>query len=131
MGLLLLAAAHPAGIQDRDGARLVFEAAKGKCPTLRLVWADGGDAGERVGWSKRTCGWVPQIVERGEEVTGFVVLPRRWVVGRAITWVNDHRRLRKGYEFHTQTSEASIRIATIHVMLRRLANPKLVTCGVS
>jgi putative transposase len=32
-----------------------------------------------------------------------------------------YRRLAKGYEYLTQTSEAMIRVAVIHLMVRRLA----------
>jgi putative transposase len=131
MGLLLLVVVHGAGIQDRDGAKLVFAAAKDKYPSLRLVWADGGYAGKLIGWLKELCGWVLQVVKRSADTKGFVVLPRRWVVERTISWVNNYRRLSKDYEFHTQTSEAFIHVAMIHVMLRRFAEPKLVNCAVS
>jgi putative transposase len=45
MGLLLCVVVHAANIQDREGAKLVFERAKAECADVRLVWADGGYAG--------------------------------------------------------------------------------------
>jgi Transposase DDE domain. len=42
LGLLLLVVVHSAAIQDRDGAKLVMERAKGRFPRLKLIWADGG-----------------------------------------------------------------------------------------
>src|SRR5215472_18775084 len=52
MGLLLAVVVHPANIQDRDGAKLVFAKAQlnGPWPRMRRVWADGGYAGKLIGW---------------------------------------------------------------------------------
>ena len=47
-GLTLEAAVHPANIQDLDGAKLALEKLAGQFPGLRLIWADGGYAGETV-----------------------------------------------------------------------------------
>ena len=41
LGLLLCVVVHAANIQDRDGAKLVFERAQAKCAEVRLVWAEG------------------------------------------------------------------------------------------
>jgi len=121
LGLLLAVVVHAADIQDRDGARLVLEKVKHMLPRLQLIWADGGYAGELVDWVRRVCGWILEIVKRPEGAKGFVVLPRRWVVERTFGWFNRYRRLSKDYEFHTETSEAMIYVAMIHIMARRLA----------
>jgi putative transposase len=121
MGLLLAVVVHCAGIQDRDGAKLVCEKLKGQFPRLRLIWADGGYAGALVAWVAAFAGWVLEIVKRSDNVTGFVVLPRRWVVERTFAWLCKFRRLSKDYEETTASSEAWIRIAMIHIMVRRLA----------
>ncbi|WP_436738498.1 transposase [Streptomyces sp. BBFR102] len=34
----------------------------------------------------------------GDDMSGFVVLPRRWVVGRALAWLVNCRRLVRDYE---------------------------------
>jgi putative transposase len=120
MGLLLVAVVHAADVQDRDGARLVLEKAKGRFPALRLIWADGGYAGALLDWVKRVCGWVLQTVLRPVGVKGFVLLPRRWVVERTFAWLGRYRRLSKDYEYLTSTSEAMITIAMIHLMAQRV-----------
>jgi putative transposase len=53
LGLVLAVVVHSAAIQDRDGARLVFERC-GNLRRLKLVWADGGYAGELVSWLKKS-----------------------------------------------------------------------------
>ena len=59
---------------------------------------------------------------------GFVVLPRRWVhasvnvvVERTFAWLMKFRRLSRDYEGTSTSSAAWIRIAMIHIMVRRLA----------
>lgn len=120
MGLLLAVTVHAANIQDRDGAKLVLVKLKDRFPRLQLIWADGGYAGQLVGWVHELGGWLLQIVHRTEK-TGFVVLPRRWVVERTFAWLGRYRRLSKDYEAKPETSEALIHIAMIQLMLHRLA----------
>ncbi len=120
LGLILAVVVHPANIQDRDGAKLVFEKIRGKFPRLSLVWADGGYSGRLVQWLEQFCHWTLQIVKRCDKATGFHVLPRRWVVERTFGWIGRCRRLSKDYEAHPSASEAMVHIAMIQLMLRRL-----------
>lgn len=120
MGLLIAVVVHPANIQDRDGAKLVLEKLKGRCPRLELIWADGGYAGKLVDWARGFAGWVIEIVKRPGQKR-FVVLPRRWVVERTFAWLGRYRRLSKDYEGLCETSEALIHLGMIRLMVRRLA----------
>jgi putative transposase len=121
MGLLLMVVVHAASIQDRDGAKLVLAKIKGRFPRLQLIWADGGYAGKLIDWVKTVCHLVLDIVKRPKEVSGFQVLPRRWVVERTFGWLGRYRRLSKDYEELPETSESMIYAAMIHLMVRRLA----------
>ena len=121
LGLLLMVVVHAASVQDRDGAQLVLERVRNKLPRLRLIWADGGYAGQLVEWVKGVCSWVLDIVKRSDDQKGFVVLPRRWVVERTFAWLGKYRRLSKDYEALTETSEAMIYAAMVNLMTRRLA----------
>jgi putative transposase len=120
LGLPLAVVVHAADIQDRDGAKLVLAKVRARCPRLRLLWADGGYAGQLVDWVRERCGWLLEIVKRPEGARGFRVLPRRWVGERTFAWLGHYRRLSKDYEATTASSEAWITIAMIHLMLRRL-----------
>lgn len=124
LGLLLIVVVHAACIQDRDGAKLVLERAKGKFPRLALIWADGAYGGKLIEWVKTVCRWVLEIVKRTDDVKGFKVLPRRWVVERTFGWLNRYRRLAKDYERTPSSSETMVQIAMIRVMLTRLACKK-------
>jgi putative transposase len=126
MGLLLVVVVHAANIQDRDGAKLVLAKAKEYFPRLKLIWADGGYAGQLIQWVANTCHWLLEIVKRCDKAVGFHVLPRRWVVERTFGWLGRYRRLSKDYEYLTETSETMIQIAMIRLMLRRLTRPAAV-----
>ena len=61
-----------------------------------------------------------EIVKRTDDVRGFKVLPRRWVVERTFGWLGRQRRLSKDYEYLPATSETIIYITMIGLMIRRL-----------
>jgi putative transposase len=91
---------------------------------LRVIWADQAYAGDLIAWvwALRPRRKVRlEIVKRPEGTKGFLLLPKRWIVERTFAWLGRYRRLSKDYEYHTQTSEAMIRVAMIHLMVRRLA----------
>lgn len=120
VGLLLAVVVHAADIQDRDGAKLVLSKLLGRFPRLRLIWADGGYAGQLVDWARVFGNWLLEIVRRPQDSHRFDVLPRRWVVERTLGWLGRNRRLSKDYEELTESSEAWVHIAMIHLMLKRL-----------
>lgn len=120
MGLVLAVVVHAANIQDRDGAKLVLALLKGRCPRLKLIWADGGYAGQLIEWTRKLGRWVLEIVRRSDDLKGFVVLPKRWIVERTFAWFGRYRRLSKDYETLTNSSEAVIYLSMTHLMLRRL-----------
>jgi putative transposase len=51
---------------------------------------------------------------------GFQVLPRRWVVERTFSWIEQNRRMSKDYERLCASGEALVYAAMSHFMLRRL-----------
>jgi putative transposase len=119
--LLLKVLVFEANLQDRTVAPWLFLLIKMLFPRLQLIWADGGYSGQLVEWVKQLCGWTLEIVKRTDDMVGFEVLPRRWVVERTFGWLNRWRRLSKDYEQLPQTSEAMIYATMSLVMTRRLA----------
>jgi putative transposase len=71
--------------------------------------------------------WCRLLFDSADEVvprltgSSFVVLPRRWVVERTFAWLDRYRRLSKDYEALPVVSEAFIYVASIHLLIRRLA----------
>ncbi len=149
-GLVLRAKVHAANVIDREGIEPLLEGASKLFPRLSHLWVDAGYRGEDKGrgWVEKVLGWTVDLVERprkpapeevlrswaaewakeGEAVDwqsfmpprGFQVLPRRWVVERTFSWIDQNRRMSKDYERLTQTSEAFIYVAMSRLMVRRL-----------
>lgn len=126
MGWVWLVVVTAASTQDRDGARTLLAVLATQMRRLRVIWADGGYAGTLVAWlwSLRKWGKVRlELVQRSAQGKGFQRLPHRWIVERTFGWLNRWRRLSKDYEHLTETSESTIRVVMIYLMVRRLAPP--------
>lgn len=125
LGLLLVVMVTSASVQDRPGGRKILQLLADRFPSIALVWADGGYANSidntLISWAKEKLSLLLQIVKRSDDVKGFQVLPRRWVVERTFGWLVRNRRLARDYERLTAHSEALIKIAMIRLMALRLA----------
>jgi len=122
MGLLLVVVVHAANVHDSQSAMMVIEGLRGRFSRLKTIFADGGYRGELVENVKLIFGWFVSIVLRSDSNKGFVVLPKRWVVERTLSWFEGFRRLSKDYEVQPCTSEAMIQLAMIQIMLNRVKN---------
>ena len=123
LGLLIVVVVTAASLQDRDGARLVFEAARGET-RLQKVWADGGYAGKLVAATRQDFGWDLGIVKRSDDVHGFTVLPHRWIVDRTFGWLGRYRLFCREHEATIASSETDVYLGMSHIMLRRLTRTK-------
>ena len=125
LGFLLHAMVHPANIQDRDGGILLFAALGERFPLLAKLFADGAYQGPlfRQALAKVRPQLTLEIVTRSDQVKGFVVLPKRWIVERTIAWLNRCRRLAKDFENRTRHAVAFVQLASSRLMLRKLCNP--------
>jgi len=121
LGLLLVVLVTAASVQDRDGARPALEILRDWYERISLVWADGGYAGRLVDWAKKKLQLTLEIVKRSDNMTGFQVLPRRWVVERTLSWIFQHRRCVRDYERLPEHHEAMVLWSMISLMARRLA----------
>ena len=121
-GLLLRVVVHSAGVQDRDGAKLLLAelAAPGAFPRLVRLWVDGAYA-HTVAFAARYAGIALEPVTRPAGARGFVPLPKRWTVERTFAWFGRYRGLSKDYEATPESGEAWCYLAMTHLMLRRLA----------
>jgi transposase len=120
-GLLLAVVVTIAGIQDRDAAYRLLTQLRGRFSTVSLVWADGGYAGRLVIWARKVLALTVEVVKRTDDVKGFAVLPRRWVVERTFAWISKFRRCVRDYETLPAHHEAMVHISMIMTMSRRLA----------
>lgn len=125
LGLLLAVVVTSAAIDDAAAAPAVFSQLHRKnFPRLEIVWADSKYHNHNLyAWKQqqRALPWKLEIVSRPREAKGFILLPKRWVVERSFAWCGRSRRLSKDYERRLDSSEAMIRVSSIHLLLRRLA----------
>lgn len=121
LGLMLFVVVCAASIADSDGAEYIFHETKGRFPRLRTVLVDQGYKSWLVAFAKRWFGMIVDIVQRPPEQREFVVQPQRWKIERTFGWLDWSRILSKEYERTTESSESDIYIASIRLMLKRLA----------
>ena len=120
LGNLLRVWVHSAGWSDLAGGTWLLLATLYQFCGVLKVWADQayrGDLGELL---HELFGVELEIVEREAGQKGFVLLPRRWVVERSLSWYSKYRRLSKDYEHLCAVSETMVYIASTQVMLKRL-----------
>jgi transposase len=120
-GFVLRGIVHPAGTQDRDGLAPLLARIRRRFPWLRLVFADGGYQGEVAAAAARHERLVLAIVKRSDQVKGFVLLPKRWIVERTFAWLGRNRRLARDVEQLVDTSSAHLYFAATRLLTRRLA----------
>ena len=122
-GLRLGVVVHAANIQDADGAWDLLRRLKPLYCWLKAVFADSVYNRLATLLACYLLGLTLIIVRRIAGTSGFVVLPRRWVVERTLGWLGRWRRLSKDYEELPEVSEAMVKLAMIRLMLHRLAHP--------
>ncbi len=121
-GLMLHSIATAADIHDRDGGASLLGTPFGLYPFLLKLYADGGYQGPEFRSSVKTVlsKVNVEIVRRADQVKGFVVLPKRWVVERTLAWLNRCRRVAKDWENLNHKARAFLLMASIRLMVRRL-----------
>jgi transposase len=131
---------HEADIQDRDGGAMLMATMFGLYPFLLKLYADGGYQGASFQAAMKTimAQVNVEIVKRSDQAKGFTVLPKRWAtlpkvpraavrgmavegVERTFAWLNRCRRLVKDWECLNRKSRAFLLLASVRLMLRRLA----------
>lgn len=143
-GLLLAVKVHTASLADCVGAPQLLQGQHTRFPRISHLFADKGYRGLLLDWIKQELGWTTEIVPKPENASqpegkwvwvnarpvwkpapkpkaGFQVQRKRWVVERTLAWLTRFRRLSRDYEGLPSSSEALIQLASIRLMLSRLA----------
>lgn len=120
LGLLIAVTVTTVSVQDRDGLKKLLKTFGVHRKKLQKIWVDGGYRGNIINWVKARFRYCLEVVLRSDDITGFFILPKRWIVERTFAWLLNHRRLSKDYERYQKTSETMIQITMVRLMLRRL-----------
>lgn len=105
---------------ERDGGEELLIEIKGLYRRLKKIWADGGFSGDCFKRIAKRLGREIEVVKRSDDMKGFAVLPKRWIVERTFAWLGRYRRLSKDYESLASSSVAMIQLAMINLMVHRL-----------
>jgi putative transposase len=125
LGLILAVVVHGAHQQDQSGACLVLYRLWEVMKHIQVIFADAAYGRDGLPeFVKQTLGFTIELVKRIPGLSGFQVLPKRWIVERTFAWLGRCRRHSKDYERNPQSSEAMIYITMINLMSRRLAATK-------
>ena len=126
-----------ASVQDRDAADDAVTCSMGKSPSVNTLFVDSAYAGK---WAQRTQdihAVQVQVIkgpnnrrtgkwhsEQGDlfapATSGFVVMPKRWVVERTHAWNERARRLIMHHDRLLDVSAAWVWLAEARMLVRRL-----------
>jgi len=123
LGLLVVVLVSVASADDGTIAPEVLGRLSAEHQTrLKKIWADGKYNNRHLqDWLVKTeAGYVVEVVSRPAGSVGYVKLPRRWVVERTHAWLGRYRRNSRDYERYTGSSEAMLKVSSIHRMLMLL-----------
>ena len=99
LGQLLRVVSTPANEQERaQVSELCHQVQEATGPTVQVGLGDQGYTGEEAEDAAAVHDIDLQVVKKPEGQTGFVFLPRRWVVERSCAWLSRFRRLARDYE---------------------------------
>jgi len=127
LGLVLVVAVTAASADDGTIAPEVLGRLTAEHRSrLGLVWGDGKYNNRTLDrWLvKARVSYVIEVVGRPPGSVGYVKLPRRWVVERTFAWLGRCRRNSRDYERQTDSSEAMLKVSSIHRMIRLLSPDK-------
>jgi putative transposase len=120
LGIPIACRVEPANMSDQRGAERLLSGLGPMFPTIRTIMADAGHQSRKLARQLlRQDGWKLVIVKRRQRA--FKITGLTWIVERSFAWLGRNRRMSKDYEYTVQTSEAMIDLATIRLMLNRLA----------
>jgi putative transposase len=123
LGLLLVVVVSAASADDGTFAPEVLGQLTAEHRSrLKNIWADGKYRNHALNaWLVMTgAGYEIEVVSRPAGSVGLVRQPQRYVVERTFAWLGRYRRHSRDYERFTDSSEAMIKVSSIHRMLRLL-----------
>ena len=111
---------HPANIHDSRGAELTLRNLKQNQHGIKVVYGDCGYRGQLIETVKKQHGYELKISPKIKDQTKGKVSPKRWVIERTFSWLENFRRLSKDFEFLLETSQAMIYLASIKLLLNKI-----------
>ncbi len=122
LGQLLSVVITPANEQERaQVGELCRQVQEVTGQTVQVGFVDQGYTGEETEYAAAVHDIDLQVVKKPEGQTGFVFLPRRWVVERSFAWLSRFRRLGRDYERLSTSLQQLHFVVFACIMLARYA----------
>lgn len=124
LGLLLAVLSTRAAVDEGAAAvPLLAQISTEDFPRLTVIFGDSKYHNhDLAAWlTEHRPGWRIEVKKRPAGSTGFVPLPKRWVVERTNAWHGRARRHSKDYERKPQSSAAQLHLTNLQLMLHRLS----------
>jgi transposase len=122
LGHLLALRVTPADVDERaEVAALAADVQAATGGAVELAYVDQGYTGPAAEGAAAAQGIALEVVRLPGAKRGFVLLPRRWVVERSISWMRRFRRLARDYERLPATLAGLHYLAFACVLLARAA----------
>lgn len=120
LGFPLAVKVHDANLPDGKQAFNVLESLFFWFSSIQKIRADAAYRGDLALWllAAHQCRLEIASTLKGQ---GFQVVPKRWIIERTFGWLQWSRRLRTDYEVYPDTAETMVYLASLKILLRRLA----------
>jgi transposase len=112
---------HAANEHDSRTGFEVIETLQYRFERMQKIYAAGGYRSELVDKIKQQLGWDMEITLRSDKEAGFKPLPKRRIIERTFSWLENFRRLAKDYEYTVSSSTAMVFIAFILLALNKIS----------
>jgi transposase len=122
LGLLMAVLVTAADVDDAKAAAELFGRLDGQpMSKVKVMYGDSKYHNMKLyEWVEEKAHWDLKIVRRPKDAAGWVKLPIRWTVERTFAWLGRCRRLSKDREKSVLSSESFVKLAMIHLMVKRL-----------
>jgi len=130
MGNIITNIVHVANIHDSKGASLVMRDLKENNFGIKTIYADCGYRGSLIDTAKQKYNYALKISPKIKDKSQAKVSPKRWIVERTFSWLENFertfswlenfRRLSKDFEYLLESSQAMLYLASLKFLLNKI-----------
>jgi len=120
LGNIISNLVHPANIHDSVGAQLTIKNLFENTFGIKSMYADCGYRGKLIDMVKKEYDVSLHISPKIKDEQINKVSPKRWLIERTFSWLENFRRLSKDFEYLLESSQAMIYLASIKLLLNKI-----------
>lgn len=120
MGNMVTNIVHVANIHDSQGAHLVMKNMNENIYGLKTIFGDSGYRGQLIEMAKQKYDYTLKISPKIKDQAIGRVSPKRWIIERTFSWLENFRRLSKDFEYLLESSQAMLYLASLKILLNKI-----------